>query len=84
MFFTFFFPITIMYIVNFANAMKKIKIFKKYYERVGFTKENSYYSIKRLRKRFKTICNQVNRTFDKLSKNIKQAEKVFHVGNEKK
>ena len=50
-----------MYIVNFANAMKKIKIFKKYYERVGFTKENSYYSIKRLRKRFKTICNQVNR-----------------------
>ena len=60
-----------MYIVNFANAMKKIKIFKKYYERVGFTKENSYYSIKRLRKRFKTICNQVNRKNNN-SSNIKE------------
>ena len=33
-------------------------IFEKYYKQIGFSKENSYYSMKRLRKkRFVVTCN---------------------------
>ena len=47
-----------MYILNIANAIKKMTIkelkdliFESYYRQIGFTKENSYYSIKRQKKK---------------------------------
>ena len=47
-----------MYILNIASAIKKMSvnetrdfIFENYYERIGFSKENSYYSMKRLKKK---------------------------------
>ena len=42
-----------MYTLNIVNAMKKVAvnkirdfIFEKYYKRIGFSKDNSYYSMK--------------------------------------
>ena len=47
-----------MYILNITKAMKKMSvdeikdfIFENYYKRVGFSKENSYYSMKRLKRK---------------------------------
>ena len=46
-----------MYILNIARAMKKMSVneirdfFFEYYKRIGFSEENSYYSIKRLQKK---------------------------------
>ena len=47
-----------MYILNITKAMKKISvdeikdfIFENYYKRIGFSKENSYYSMKRLKRK---------------------------------
>ena len=40
----------------------KYFLFEKYYKRIGFSKENSYYSIKRVKKkRFIVTCKQINR-----------------------
>ena len=37
-------------------------IFENYYKRIGFSKENGYYSMKRLKKkRFVVTCEQINR-----------------------
>ena len=36
-------------------------IFENFYERIGFSKENSYYSMKQLKKRFAVACKQINR-----------------------
>ena len=36
-------------------------IFENYYKRIGFSKQNSYYSMKRLKKRFNAACKQINR-----------------------
>ena len=51
-----------MYIVNIARAIKKMSvneirdfIFENYYKRIRFSKENSYYSMKRLKKEKKKI-----------------------------
>ena len=48
----------IMYILNITKAMKKMSvdeikdfIFENYYKRIGFSKENSYYSMKRLKRK---------------------------------
>ena len=51
-----------MYILNIAiiNEVSDF-ISKNYYRQIGFTEENSYYSIKRQNKRFTIICNQINR-----------------------
>ena len=47
-----------MYILNITKAMKKMSvneikdfIFENYYKRIGFSKENSYYSMKRLKRK---------------------------------
>ena len=47
-----------MYILNIARAIKKMPnneirdfIFENYYKRIGFSKENSYYSMKHLKKK---------------------------------
>ena len=49
-----------MYIFNIARAIKnKFKDFEKYYKRIRFFEENSYYSMKHLKKNF--YCNQINR-----------------------
>ena len=52
-----------MYILNIASAIKKMPanetrefIFKNYYQRIGFSKENSYYSMKHLKKKKKICC----------------------------
>ena len=39
-------------------------IFESYYRRIGFTKENSYYSMKHQKKRFIIICNQIIKKTD--------------------
>ena len=55
-----------MYILNIARAIKKLSvneirdfIRKNYYKRIGFSKENSYYSMKHLKKkkRFVAYCD---------------------------
>ena len=47
-----------MYILNIIKAIKRMSInevrdclFENYYRRIGFSKESSYYSIKRLKKK---------------------------------
>ena len=47
-----------MYTLNIVRAIKKISvneirdfIFENYYKRIGFSKENSYYSMKRLKRK---------------------------------
>ena len=57
-----------MYTLNITKAIKKISgneirdfIFENYYKRISFSKENSYYSMKRLKKRFIVACEQINR-----------------------
>ena len=58
-----------MYILNINRAIKKISvneirdfIFENYHKRMGFSKENSYYSMKLLKKkRFLVACKQINR-----------------------
>ena len=57
-----------MYILNITSALKKMSvnelrdfIFENYYKRIGFVKERSYYSMKRLKKRFAVACKQINR-----------------------
>ena len=53
-----------MYILNIANAIKKMSvnelrgfIFENYYRQIGFSKENSYYSLKHQKKRSTIVCN---------------------------
>ena len=48
-----------MCILNIARAVKKISAneimdfaFENYYKRIGFSKENSFYSMKRLKKKY--------------------------------
>ena len=58
-FFTFFvFLYIIMYIQDIASTIEKMSvkevrdfIFANYYKRIGFSQENSYYSVKRLKKK---------------------------------
>ena len=58
-----------MYTLNIARAIRKmfvneIKdfIFKNYYKQIGFSKENSYYSMKHLKKkRLIVACEQISR-----------------------
>ena len=54
-----------MYVLNTASVLQKISvneiidfIFKNYYKRVDFSKENSYYSIKHQEKRSTTALTQ--------------------------
>ena len=60
-----------MYILNIARALKKMYvnqiryfIFENYYERIGFSKENSYNSIKGLEK--KDLLLLANRLIEKI------------------
>ena len=68
MFLLFCFTNITMHILNIASAIKKMTvhelrnfIFENYYKRNGFVKESSYYSIKRLKKRFAIACDQIDR-----------------------
>ena len=56
-----------MYILNITKPIKKMSIneiedfiFVNYYKRMGFSKENSYYSMKRLKKKM-YCCSQTNK-----------------------
>ena len=59
-----------MYILNIDGAINKMSfneirdfIFEDYYKRIGFSKENSYYSMKRLKKKKKkriSCCLRTN------------------------
>ena len=56
-----------MYILSIARAIKKMPvneirnfIFENYYKRIEFAKENSYYSMKRLKKIFVVACKNKN------------------------
>ena len=53
-----------MYILNIASAIKKLSvneirvfIFENYYKRIRFSKENRYYSMNPLKKRFVVTRN---------------------------
>ena len=57
-----------MYTLNIARAIKKMTvnkvrdfIFETYYKRIGFSKENSFYSLKHLKKIIIVACKQINR-----------------------
>ena len=55
-----------MYILNILSTLKKMTIkelfiYEDYYKRVGFTKGNTYYSMKRQKERLATTSNQINR-----------------------
>ena len=59
-----------MYTLHIASAIKKMSvieirdfILESHYNRIGFSKENSYYSMKCLKKkkRFLEACEQINR-----------------------
>ena len=57
-----------MYTLNIARAIKKMTvnkirdfIFGNYYERIGFSKEKGFYSLKHLKKRVIVACKQINR-----------------------
>ena len=61
------FPIIMAYIVNIVSAIKKMTskerrgfTYKNYHSRIEFTKESSYYSIKRQKKRLTIPHNQIN------------------------
>ena len=55
-----------MYILNVTRAIKKMSvneikdfIFENYYKRIEFSKENSYYSMKRLKKKLLLLANKL-------------------------
>ena len=57
-----------MYILNISRAIKKMSvnkvrdfIFENYYERIGFSKVNSYYSMKQFKIKFIVACKKINR-----------------------
>ena len=58
-----------MYTLNITVAVKQMSvnkirefIFENNYKRIGFSKENSYYSMKHFKKkRFIVACEQINR-----------------------
>ena len=57
-----------MYTLNIVRAIKKMTsneigdfIFENYFKRIGFSKENCYYSVKSLKKRFIIARKQINR-----------------------
>ena len=56
-----------MYTLNIARAIKKMsineirdirEIFENYYKQNGFSKENSYYTLKRLKKKRSTVARK--------------------------
>ena len=58
-----------MYTLNIARAIKKMsineirdirEIFENYYKQNGFSKENSYYTLKRLKKKRSTVARKKN------------------------
>ena len=73
-----------MYILNIARAIKKMSvneirdfIFQNYYKRTGFSQENSYYSIKRLKKKYSLFLT--NKLIEKIldSYNAKEHYQSF-------
>ena len=57
-----------MYILNIVSAIKNMTvkdlknvIFESFYQRIGFAKENSYYSMKHQKKRFTIGCKKITR-----------------------
>ena len=76
-----------MYILNIDSAIKKMLvnkirnfIFKNYYQRIGFSKENSYYSVKSLkRKKKKKMLLLASKLIEKIpdSRNAKEHYQSF-------
>ena len=67
-FYFFCFPIYNNLYPKYCQSYKKIPFneirdftFENYYKRIGFSKENSYYSMKHLKKRFVVACKQITR-----------------------
>ena len=57
-----------MYTLNIIKAIKKMNaneirdfIYENYYERIGFSKEESCFSLKRLKKERYFTCEQINK-----------------------
>ena len=57
-----------MYILNIVRAIKETSVneiknfvFENYYKRIGFSKENSCFSMRLLKKKFIVACKQINR-----------------------
>ena len=56
------------YTLNITTARKKMSvndirvfIYENYSKRIGFSKEDSYCPLKRMKKRFIVVCQQINR-----------------------
>ena len=73
-----------MYILNFARAIKKMPInetidfiFENFYKRIGFSMENSYYLMKRLKK--KDLLFLANKLIEKIPdpRNAKEHYQLF-------
>ena len=66
----------IMYILNIAWAIKnEFKDFEKYYKRIGFSEENSYYSMKHLKKKLFLANKLIEKITD--SRNAKEHYQSF-------
>ena len=55
-----------MYILNIASAIKNMSVneirdfsFEDYYKQIGFSKENSYYSMRRLKKNLLLLATKL-------------------------
>ena len=73
-----------MYILNIARAIKKTSvneirdfIFENYYKRIEFSREDSYYSMKRLKR--KDLLLLANKLIEKISdpRNAKEHYQLF-------
>ena len=66
----------IMYILNIARAIKnEFKDFEKYYKRIGFSEENSCYSMKHLKKKLFLANKLIEKITD--SRNAKEHYQSF-------
>ena len=77
-----------MYIVNIARAIKKVSlneirdfIFENYYKRIGFSKENSYYSMKLLKRKKSLLLT--NKLIEKYLISVMLKNTINHVQERK-
>ena len=81
-----------MYILNIARAIEKMPvneiryfIFENYYKQIGFSKESSYRSMKRLKekKRLVVACHQINKKPPNLHNSKEQYQSFMRKKNTK-
>ena len=73
-----------MYILNIASVTKKMSInkirdfiFENYYKQIGFSKENSYYSMKHQKQNLQLLANKLTEKIPDPRNNAK--EHMYHL-----